>query len=83
MSNQKPVQQVTDNTNGESIAFRPIGFLRTSFYNKRGVPRQASILANSKGYVEIDTSVFSNPEHAFSGLEEFSHMWYVLYRGQK
>lgn len=42
------------------------------------MPRQTSVLTNIKGSVVIDTNVFNNPEHALSGLEEFSHIWFVL-----
>lgn len=55
--------------------YKQIGVIETTFQNKRGVPRQPSVMAKAKGVVIIDPTVFNNPEHALSGLEEFSHMW--------
>lgn len=61
------------------IAYRAIGVIETSFQNKRGVPRQPSVLAKAQGAVVIDSSIYNNPEHALSGLEEFSHMWIIFH----
>ncbi|XP_046972550.1 tRNA (adenine(37)-N6)-methyltransferase [Vanessa cardui] len=61
------------------ISFRPIGHIETSFANKRAVPRQPSVLTNSKGCIVIDTNVFNNPNHATTGLEEFSHLWIIFH----
>ncbi|CAK1589686.1 unnamed protein product [Parnassius mnemosyne] len=61
------------------ITFQPIGYVETSFGNKRAVPRQPSVLAKSKGIIIINTNVFTNPDHAMSGLEEFSHMWIIFH----
>ncbi|XP_075985950.1 tRNA (adenine(37)-N6)-methyltransferase [Anticarsia gemmatalis] len=63
----------------DGISFRPIGVIETSFQNKRGVPRQPSVMGKARGVVVIDPSVFNNPEHALSGLEEFSHMWIIFH----
>lgn len=60
------------------ITFRPIGYIETAFDNKRAVPRQPSVLTNLRGAIVIDTNVLNNPNHALSGLEEFSHVWYVI-----
>ncbi|XP_032521871.2 uncharacterized protein LOC116773510 isoform X1 [Danaus plexippus] len=61
------------------IKYKPIGYIETSFNNKRGVPRQTSVMTNSVGVITIDTNVFTNPEHALSGLEEFSHIWIIYH----
>ncbi|XP_045540214.1 tRNA (adenine(37)-N6)-methyltransferase [Papilio machaon] len=61
------------------ISFTPIGYIETPFENKRGVPRQPSVLSSAKGVINIDTKVFTNPEHAISGLEEFSHIWIIFH----
>ncbi|XP_026748536.1 tRNA (adenine(37)-N6)-methyltransferase [Galleria mellonella] len=63
----------------ENILYRPIGVIETSFQNKRGVPRQPSVLAKARGTVIINQNVFNNPEHALSGLEEFSHIWIIFH----
>ncbi|KPI97743.1 Nef-associated protein 1 [Papilio xuthus] len=62
-----------------TIPFTPIGYIETPFENKRAVPRQPSVLSNAKGVINIDTNVFTNPEHAISGLEEFSHIWIIFH----
>ncbi|XP_022117770.2 tRNA (adenine(37)-N6)-methyltransferase isoform X1 [Pieris rapae] len=63
----------------EDISYSPIGYIETTFENKRAVPRQPSVLSNAKGVVVINTDTFNNPEHALSGLEEFSHMWILFH----
>ncbi|CAH4029772.1 tRNA (adenine(37)-N6)-methyltransferase-like isoform X2 [Pieris brassicae] len=63
----------------EDISYSPIGYIETTFENKRAVPRQPSVLSNAKGVVVINTDTFNNPEHALSGLEEFSHMWIIFH----
>ncbi|GBP16838.1 tRNA (adenine(37)-N6)-methyltransferase [Eumeta japonica] len=68
-----------DSAASNDIKYQPVGYIETSFQNKKAVPRQASILANAKGTVVIDSNVFNNPEHALSGLEEFSHMWIIFH----
>lgn len=67
--------QPSSSTSEDVIVYKQIGVIETTFQNKRGVPRQPSVMAKAKGVVIIDQSVFNNPEHALSGLEEFSHMW--------
>ncbi|CAH2241550.1 jg25529 [Pararge aegeria aegeria] len=61
------------------ITYKPIGYIETAFSNKRGVPRQSSVLTTARGVVVIDSSVFNNPEHALCGLAEFSHMWIIFH----
>ncbi|XP_013190986.1 tRNA (adenine(37)-N6)-methyltransferase [Amyelois transitella] len=69
----------TTSSSNDDISLQPIGVIETPFQNKRGVPRQPSVLANARGTVVIDQKVFNNPEHALSGLEEFSHIWIIFY----
>ena len=59
------------------MQFRPIGTISTWFPSKRGTPRQPVICGRAPGKLTLFKSVFTNPEHALQGLEEFSHMWYV------
>nr|XP_004933565.1 tRNA (adenine(37)-N6)-methyltransferase isoform X1 [Bombyx mori] len=73
------VNNVEAERSDDDIHYQPIGSIETSFQNKRGVPRQPSVMKNARGTVVIDTSVFNNPEHALSGLEEFSHMWIIFH----
>lgn len=72
-----PLNGPSTSSQEDILSFRPIGMIESSFQNKRGVPRQPSVMANAHGAVVIDTQVFNNPEHAMEGLEEFSHIWYM------
>ncbi|XP_041972510.1 tRNA (adenine(37)-N6)-methyltransferase [Aricia agestis] len=75
-TNQGNIIQAND---PNTISYQPIGYIESSFINKRAVPRQPTILSESKGAVVIDFRVFNNPEHALCGLEEFSHMWIIFH----
>ena len=35
-----------------------------------------------RGVIELNSDLFTNPEHALEGLEEYSHMW-VIYHFHK
>ncbi|CAK1547798.1 unnamed protein product [Leptosia nina] len=74
--NQQSFDESPTSTN---ITYSPIGYIETSFENKRAVPRQPSVLYSARGVVVINTDTFNNPEHALSGLEEFSHMWIIFH----
>lgn len=63
---------------GES-PFKPIGIIRTVFPEKRAVPRQAAVGSQLLGCIELAPTVFTNPEHALDGLEEFSHIWIIYH----
>lgn len=60
-----------------SITFKPIGIITSSFHEKRGTPRQPGICASIQGKITLFNSIFTNPEHALEGLEDFSHIWLV------
>ncbi len=51
---------------------KPIGYIRSAYKSKFGVPRQA-------GIVDTDATIEFLPEYgvadAFRGLEEFTHLW--------
>lgn len=55
----------------------PIGYIASCFNSKNGIPRQPSLCPTAKGTLTIEKSVFTNPEHSLTGLEEFSHIWLV------
>ncbi|XP_067002988.1 tRNA (adenine(37)-N6)-methyltransferase [Anabrus simplex] len=63
----------------EGVSLRPIGVVSTWFPEKRGTPRQAGVCVSSHGKLTLFSSVFTNPEHALEGLEEFSHMWILFH----
>jgi tRNA-Thr(GGU) m(6)t(6)A37 methyltransferase TsaA len=56
--------------------FRPIGFLKSCYPDKFGVPRQSGIV--SKAYSELSISAQWQPELALEGLSGFSHVWIVF-----
>ena len=53
----------------------PIAFLRTSFAEKFGVPRQSGLVPEAEGRVEF-LPEFAAPEFV-RGLETFSHLWLI------
>lgn len=58
-----------------ALGLSPIGVVNSWFPEKRGTPRQPGVSGSSRGKLTLFNSVFTNPEHALEGLEEFSHMW--------
>jgi hypothetical protein len=58
-----------------SLTCRPIGTISSWFPNKKGTPRQSVVCDSTPGKLTLFKSIFTNPEHALQGLEEFSHMW--------
>ncbi len=50
-----------------------IGYIRTDFKEKFGIPRQSGIVPEAKGEIVFEKE-FRIAE-AFRGLEEFSHIW--------
>lgn len=58
----------------DEITFKPIGYIKTIFDEKKGIPRQ-SALSSLKSKIELNSSIFTNPEHALEALEDFSHIW--------
>ncbi|XP_049815197.1 tRNA (adenine(37)-N6)-methyltransferase isoform X1 [Schistocerca nitens] len=67
------------NVPDDSLTLHPIGTISTWFPAKRGTPRQPGICASSRGKLTLSNTVFTNPEHALEGLEEFSHMWILFH----
>lgn len=59
--------------------FKPIGIIRSVFPEKRAVPRQAAVGSQLIGCIELAPTVFTNPEHALEGLDEFSHIWIIYH----
>lgn len=57
--------------------FEYIGVISTQFPEKRGTPRQPGICSSAIAKVTLNNEVFTNPEHALEGLQEYSHMWLV------
>lgn len=62
----------------KSINFKPIGYIKTIFNEKRAVPRQASVADSILSKIEICKEAFSsNPEMSLQSLDEFSHIWII------
>ncbi|XP_017839422.1 tRNA (adenine(37)-N6)-methyltransferase [Drosophila busckii] len=59
--------------------FRPIGIINTQFPEKRAVPRQSSVGRRLRSVIQLNDSVFTNPEHSLDGLADFSHMWIIYH----
>ncbi|XP_012140034.1 uncharacterized protein LOC100875268 isoform X2 [Megachile rotundata] len=66
-------------TDDDAIRLKPIGVISTWFPSKRGTPRQTGICGKVPGKLLLYNSVFTNPDHALEGLQDFSHMWVLFY----
>ncbi|MFZ8934833.1 MAG: tRNA (N6-threonylcarbamoyladenosine(37)-N6)-methyltransferase TrmO, partial [Bacteriovoracaceae bacterium] len=59
------------------MKIEPIGYIRTPFKEKFGIPRQA--LSNINGQCKLEmTGAYSHPSF-YKGLESFSHLWIHYY----
>lgn len=67
-----------DQEHTNSIIFNPVGTIKTVFSDKRAVPRQASVASELSSRIELNPTIFNNPEHSLEGLKTFSHIW-ILY----
>ncbi|XP_072533271.1 tRNA (adenine(37)-N6)-methyltransferase [Salminus brasiliensis] len=56
----------------------PIGYIDSCFSNKNGTPRQPAVCTLSRASLQIQPSVFNNPDHALTGLENYSHVWLIF-----
>ncbi|KAG7485993.1 hypothetical protein JOB18_022755 [Solea senegalensis] len=56
----------------------PIGYITSCFSVKNGTPRQPTICGPSRGELRIQQSVFTNPQHALVGLEQYSYVWIIF-----
>lgn len=75
---QKTFLQQTSTSDNSETLFKPIGFIRTVFSEKRAVPRQPSV-NRLLGRIEISQTIFNNPEHSLDGLSSFSHLWIIYH----
>lgn len=58
-----------------NIELKPIGYIKTPFNDKFGIPRQSGMVDDIISYIELNKE-YSNIT-AFKGLEEFSHIWII------
>ncbi|XP_013098076.1 tRNA (adenine(37)-N6)-methyltransferase [Stomoxys calcitrans] len=77
--NSPPITKIEQQNPQAKDTFRPIGVIRTCFPEKRAVPRQSSVGGRLRGLIELNSDVFTNPEHALDGLEEYSHLWIIYH----
>uniref|UniRef100_A0A3B1K404 tRNA methyltransferase O n=1 Tax=Astyanax mexicanus TaxID=7994 RepID=A0A3B1K404_ASTMX len=56
----------------------PIGYIDSCFSRKNGTPRQPAVCTVSRASLQIQPSVFNNPDHALTGLENYSHVWLIF-----
>ncbi|KYM83998.1 Nef-associated protein 1 [Atta colombica] len=61
------------------LKLKPIGVISTWFPNKRATPRQPGICGRVPGKLTLYNSIFTNPDHALQGLQDFSHMWILFH----
>ena len=55
--------------------FKPIGYAKTDFPSKFGIPRQSGILDMLESEIRLEPG-FRHPD-VFRGLEGFSHIWVI------
>ena len=57
-------------------SFKPIGYLKTSFQEKFGVPRQSLMVTEARGILKLN----ADPHYrdALRYLEDFSHVWIIF-----
>ncbi|TGZ32819.1 tRNA (adenine(37)-N6)-methyltransferase [Temnothorax longispinosus] len=63
----------------DTLKLKPIGVISTWFPNKRATPRQPGVCGRVPGKLTLYNSVFTNPDHALQGLQDFSHMWILFH----
>ena len=56
-----------------AFTFKPIGFLKSCYPDKFGVPRQSGLV--KKAYSELQIESEYQPELSLQGLEGYSHIW--------
>ncbi|XP_071859728.1 uncharacterized protein isoform X2 [Bombus fervidus] len=66
-------------TDDDTLKLKPIGVISTWFPSKRGTPRQTGVCGKVPGKLLLYNSIFTNPDHALEGLQDFSHMWVLFY----
>lgn len=63
----------------DTLKLKPIGVISTWFPNKRATPRQPGVCGKVPGKLTLYNTVFTNPDHALQGLQDFSHMWILFH----
>jgi tRNA (adenine37-N6)-methyltransferase len=58
------------------FSFSPIGYVRSPYTDKFGIPRQPGLVTAARAWLEL-VPAFAR-EEAFKGIEGFSHCWLVF-----
>lgn len=58
-----------------SAEIKAIGFVRSDFPTKFGIPRQSGLCRNLLSQIVFESPY--NSEAAFKGIEQFSHLWVI------
>lgn len=58
------------------MEIKPVGYIRTDFQDKFGIPRQSGRVPTLLGRIVFEPS-YRSPE-AIRGIEEFSHLWLIF-----
>lgn len=82
--NAASIASVNRNQRGDAtdlvpLEMSPIGVVNSWYPEKRGTPRQPGVSGSARGKLTLYNTVFTNPEHALEGLEEYSHMWILFH----
>jgi len=60
----------------KNFQFSPIGFIKTPYKEKFGIPRQSGLVMASESIIELN-SPYDDPS-IVKGLESFSHIWLIF-----
>jgi len=71
----RTTNRVKDNVMTD-FSFKPIGYIRSCFTEKFGIPRQPGIVPEAKAILEINRPFQDHA--AFRRLETFSHIWILF-----
>ena len=65
----------------ERISYAPIGWIRTPFQERFGVPRQPGLAPSARGRIELKSHYFSQTDlkNSLKGLEAFTHLWVIFH----
>jgi len=73
---QKNSQIVREISDKDGYSLVPIGYVESPFVDRRGTPRQPTLVTAAKGRIRFNKSIIQF-EH-FSELELFSHLWVIF-----
>lgn len=67
---------INETARENGFQLRPIGYIESPFPDRRGTPRQPSLVPAATGRIRFDKKIIQR-EH-FSELEQFSHIWIIF-----